>query len=154
MRINDLNQIPDIGNNVKLKETYVQFENLLIELRKRELPDGLVISVNKDIEEVNAACVTGSDVRKIIKKKQGRIIKLLEKEVKLVPRNYYRNLWMALGMSVFGIPLGVGFGASLGNMAFLGIGLPIGLAIGLALGSGMDKKAFEEGRQLDVDINI
>jgi hypothetical protein len=55
-------------------------------------------------------------------------------------------------MAGFGIPIGVAFGASLGNMAFLGIGLPIGLATGIAVGSGMDKKAFEEGRRLDVEI--
>ncbi len=91
-------------------------------------------------------------MRTIIKKKQTRIIKLLEKEVKLVPKNYYRNLWLVLGMVTFGIPIGVAFGTSLGNMAFIGIGLPIGLAIGIAVGSGLDKKAFEEERTLDVEI--
>jgi hypothetical protein len=45
------------------------------------------------------------------------------------------------------------FGIGLDNMAFLGLGLPIGLAIGAVLGLRMDKKAFEEGRQLDVKIN-
>ena len=55
-------------------------------------------------------------------------------------------------MSAFGIPLGVAFGASLDNMAFLGIGIPIGMAIGMAVGAGMDKKAFEEGRQLNLEI--
>jgi hypothetical protein len=37
-------------------------------------------------------------------------------------------------------------------MAFLGIGLPVGMVIGMAVGSGMDKKAFEAGRQLDLEI--
>ena len=55
-------------------------------------------------------------------------------------------------MAAFGLPIGAGFGASLQNMAFLGIGLPIGMAIGMAIGTGMDKKAFEEGRQLDLEI--
>jgi hypothetical protein len=81
-----------------------------------------------------------------------RLIKLIEKEVKLVPKNYYRNLWLTLGMAGFGIPIGVAFGASLGNMAFIGVGLPIGLAFGIALGTGMDKKALAEGRQLDLEI--
>jgi hypothetical protein len=70
----------------------------------------------------------------------------------VVPKNHYRNQWLALGMATFGIPFGVALGMSLGNMALLGIGLPIGLAVGIAVGSGMDKKAFEEGRQLDVEI--
>lgn len=152
MKIIELNQKKDIAKNARFKKTYVQFEKLLFELRKRDLPDGLVMSINKDIEELNSTSITGDDMRKIIKKKQNTIIELLKKEVMLVPKNYYRNLWLALGIAAFGIPIGVAFGASLGNMAFLGIGLPIGLAIGIAVGSGMDKKAFEEGRQLDLEI--
>jgi len=34
----------------------------------------------------------------------------------------------------------------------LGIGLPIGMAIGVKVGSNMDKKAFNEGRQLDFEV--
>jgi len=152
MKINDLNPKPDFEKNLKLKETYVKFEKLLIELRKRDLPDGPVISINKEIDEMNSTSISGDDMRKSIKKIQSRVIKLLEKELKLVPKNYYRNIWTGLGMAAFGIPIGAAFGSSLGNMAFIGIGLPIGLAIGMAFGSGMDKKAFEEGRQLDIEI--
>ncbi len=130
----------------------MQFEKLLIELRKKELPDGLVVSINKDIEELNSISSSGDELRKIVKKKQTRIIKLLEKVLKLVPKNYYRNLWLAVGMAAFGIPIGVALGTSLGNMAFLGIGVPFGLAIGIAVGTGMDKKAFKERRQIDLEI--
>lgn len=153
MRITELNQKPDIEKNVKLKETYAQFEKLLVELRKRDLPDGLVESVNKDIEALNSASVSGDDLRKKINKTQTRMIRLLEKKAKLVPKNYYRNIWMALG-TAFGVPIGSGLGASLGNMAYLGIGLPIGFAIGMAVGYGMDKKAYKEGRQLDIEIKL
>jgi len=152
MEIIELNQKPGIDTNVKLKEAYVQFESLLFELRKKDLPEGLVRSVNQDIEALNSTSISGEAMRKIIKKTQTKMIKLLEKELKLVPKNYYRNLWLALGMTAFGLPIGVAFGTILGNMAFLGIGLPMGLALGLAIGSGMDKKAFQEGRQLDVEI--
>ncbi|HSQ45887.1 MAG TPA: hypothetical protein VLM44_03100 [Lutibacter sp.] len=152
MKIIELNQKPDIDKNVKLKEACLQFEKLLIELRKKELPDSLVVSFNKDIQELNSTSSSGDELRKLVKDKQTRIIKVLEKDLKLVPKNYYRNLWLALGMGAFGIPLGVAFGASFGNMAFLGIGIPIGLAIGIAVGTAMDKKAFEEGRQLDMEV--
>ena len=152
MKIIELNQIPDIAENVKLKEAYIQFEQLLSELRKRELPEGLLMSINKDIQEINSTSIRGFEMRKLITKNQTRIIKILEKEIKLVPKNYYRNLWVALGMSVFGVPIGVVIGLSLDNLAFLGIGLPIGLVLGSAVGSSMDKKAFAEGRQMDVEI--
>lgn len=55
-------------------------------------------------------------------------------------------------MAAFGIPFGVVFGISLGNMAFLGIGIPIGMVVGIAIGTAMDKRAFDEGRQLDLEI--
>lgn len=152
MKITELYQKSDIEKNVKYKEIYSQFEKLLFELRKRDLPDALVMSVNRYIEELNSASNSGSEMRRKIVKTQTRIIKLLEKEVKLVPKNYYRNIWLALGLAAFGVPIGVVLGTSLGNMAFLGIGLPIGLAIGIAVGSEMDKKALKEGRQLDVEI--
>ena len=78
----------------------------------------------------------------------------MEKEHKMVTKNHYRNTWLAQGMAAFGIPLGVAFGTSLGNMAYLGIGLPIGMAIGSAVGKRMDKKALEEGRQLDLELKL
>ncbi len=152
MEIKELNQNPGIVKNAKIKEVYLQFEKLLIELRKKNLPDALVASINKDIEDLNSNSSTEDELKRTVRKKQERIIKLLEKELKLVPKNYYRNLWAAVGMAAFGIPIGAGFGASLGNMAFLGIGLPIGLAVGIAVGTSMDKKAFEEGRQIDLEI--
>ena len=48
--------------------------------------------------------------------------------------------------------MGVPFGLSIGNLGMLGIGLPIGMAIGVGVGSSMDKKAFNEGRQLDFEV--
>jgi hypothetical protein len=152
MNITELNLRPELDKNIKLKEAYIQFEKLLIELRKRDLPEGLASSINHDIDSLNSIPNFGDETGKTIRKLQSGIIKLLEKEIKVVPKNHYRNQWLALGMATFGIPFGVALGMSLGNMALLGIGLPIGLAVGIAVGSGMDKKAFEEGRQLDVEI--
>jgi hypothetical protein len=152
MKIVELNQNIELEKNAKVKELYFQFEKLLIELRKKELPDGVVLSINKEVEDLNTTSCSGSELRKILKEKQTRIIKLLEKELKLVPKNYYRNIWLALGMGAFGLPIGVAFASIIGNLAFLGIGLPIGMSIGVAVGTGLDKKAFNEGRQIDLEI--
>ena len=129
-----------------------QFTKLLAELEKRELPEEIVISINNEIDAINSIADIGKELRKQIRRRSNRIVRLLEKDLKLVPIKHYRNMWMALGMAVFGIPLGAAFGSSLGNMAYLGIGLPIGFAIGLSFGTGLDKKALKEGRQLDVEI--
>jgi len=48
--------------------------------------------------------------------------------------------------------MGVVFGTSLDNMTFLAIGIPMGMVVGIAIGSTMDKKAFEENRQLDLEF--
>lgn len=152
MEFKELDKRVNIDQNKKLNNAYSQFGELLNELNKKELPNEVISSINSGIEEINSFKESEKGLRKLIRKAQSRIIKLIEKELKLVTKNHYRNTWLAIGMSVFGIPLGVAFGTSLGNMGFIGIGLPIGMAIGMAIGTGMDKKAFEEGRQLDLEI--
>ena len=150
MKIQDLISRPEINKDVKLNKAYVQLEKLINELRNKELSDEVVDSINVTIEELNS--ISGKGLRNQIKKRQSKIISLIEKEHKIVPKNHYRNTWLAIGMVAFGMPLGIAFGASLGNMGYLGIGLPIGLAIGIAIGTKMDKKAFEEGRQLSLEL--
>ena len=152
MNIIELKERQDLSYDTKTNRIYIQLEELLNQLSKRNLPQNIIESVNQDIEAVNASLLIGNDFRKLVKQKQNKIIKLLEKDLKVVPKNYYRNMWLALGMSVFGLPIGVAFGASIGNMGLLGVGLPIGMAIGALVGSKMDKKALEEGRQLNIEI--
>ncbi|MBR8534648.1 hypothetical protein KDU71_03680 [Carboxylicivirga sediminis] len=140
-------------NDVPSKDymRYHQFRKLVVELQKRELPSAIVEFVNDNIQLVNHAIDKKFELRKQIAASQKAIIKLLEKELKLVPKGYYRNLWMVLGMTVFGVPLGIAWGQITDNMGTLGIGIGVGMIIGLALGNAQDNKAAREGRQLDVD---
>lgn len=145
---------------IKLKEIenssespiYGQLGALLQELEKKTLSDEVVRSINQDIERLNTTTANGSSLRKLVKQIQTNIVKLVEKQHKIVPKNYYRNIWLAIGMSAIGIPLGMLYGLLMGNMGLLAIGLPIGLGIGVAIGSNMDKKAADEGRQLDIEL--
>ena len=122
-------------------------------MKGKDIPDAVVENINTEIEKINSFAGTEKELKRLIKKTQFTIIQLIAKELNLVTKNHYRNMWMAMGMAAFGIPLVVAFGTSLGNRAFIGIGIPIGFAIGLAIGTGLDKKAAQEGRQLDVEIN-
>ncbi len=151
MEIKELKKRPHFNEDKKLADSYSQFDRFLGELKKRDLPEDIVNSINRNIDEINAVSETDK-WGKQLKKTQSCLIKKMEKETKLVPKHYYRNTWLAVGMATFGIPLGLVFGISLGNMAFLAIGLPIGMGIGIAVGTAMDKKALEEGRQLDLEI--
>ncbi|MFC0875331.1 hypothetical protein ACE01N_01990 [Saccharicrinis sp. FJH2] len=152
MVINELLPLPDYSGNAKMHKAHLQLNNLLTAMKKKDIPDRIVAIINAETEKINAVKVPGSDFHRKIRAVQTLLIKLLEKELKIVPQNHYRNQWLALGMAAFGIPLGVAFGASLKNMAFIGIGIPIGMAVGMAVGSEMDRKAFKEGRQLDIEI--
>jgi hypothetical protein len=89
---------------------------------------------------------------KTIKEKENEILKYIEKKINVVPKNHFRKRWLSLGIGAFGLPIGVTIGAVSGNMGMLGAGLPIGCGIGSVVGSNMDKKAFNEGRQLDFEI--
>ena len=152
MKINSLKPRPEISNKPKLQKVYTQFEKLIDELKSIALPEKITVFINASIDELNL--ISNEKLRSQTKKKQSKIISLIEKELKIVPINHYRNIWMAIGMSAFGVPLGVALGASLGNMGFIAIGLPIGMAIGLSVGTSMDKKAQEEGRQLNMEVKF
>ena len=152
MEINALNKIPGIDQNTKLFKAFSQFDDVLAELKKKELPKEIIFSINNTIEGIITFKGPEKEFKKHIRKAQSGIMKLIEKKLKIVPRNHYRNIWFVLGMSAFGIPIGIVLGASQGNNGMLGAGLPIGMVIGIAVGTSMDKKAFREGRQLDLEI--
>lgn len=152
MKIGALKNRQGIEANKKLFNLYFQFSQLIKELGRKGLPASLIESINKEINKLNSIDNSAPNLRMSIIKIQTRIIRLLEKEIKLVPKNYYRNIWLPLGMGAFGLPIGIVIGLSTKNMGLLAIGLPIGLAIGIAVGTALDKKALKEGRQLEIDI--
>ena len=125
----------------KTKSAYEQFERLIIEIKKKKLPEEIELVINKHITKLNAVSDADKKLRNEIRKEQSKIVGLLAQKLKIVPKNYFKKTWFVLGMTVFGLPIGAALGVSLRNMAFLGIGLPVGMSIGLAMGSNMDKKA-------------
>jgi hypothetical protein len=154
MEIKPLQNRSTIEGNKKLQAGYQKLAKLLEVLHKRELPEAIIQKINERIDRVNQETDDPKTLRQTIKKQQYGITKLLEKELKIVPKNHYRKLWTGLGMSVFGLPLGIVFGTAIGNIAFLGIGLPIGMVIGMAIGAEKDEKAAAEGRQLNLDYEL
>jgi hypothetical protein len=145
-----INERPEFISNEKLNKRINCFSNLINELSKRQLSEKEVETINTEIQNLNTFSGSEKDFTKTLAKSQSNVLKVIEKESKLVVKNHYRNLWLVLGMSTFGVPLGVAFGISIGNLAFLGLGLPIGMAIGVVFGTTLDAKAAKEGRQLEV----
>lgn len=143
-------KLPSIHFSEKEKTELLQLERLVIELNHRDIPEAVSEEINSRLEALNH--FQGSPkayLQKMRSAKKG-IFELLQKKTGLVPKNYYTNYWMPLGMTVFGLPLGTALFAATNNAAFIGIGLPLGLAIGSFYGRKLDKKATEEQKVLDL----
>jgi hypothetical protein len=148
MNITPLNQRNSIVNNLKEKNSYDQLQQLLTAVAEKDIPSVVIEKINLVINSLNNIEEGNAKFQKMIKKAEADILKLLDKELKIVPINHYKKLWMVLGMSAFGMPLGVAFGISMGNLGLLGIGLPIGMGLGVFFGLSQDKKALAQGKQL------
>lgn len=140
MNISPLNQRNSIFNNLKEKNNYDQLQQLLTAVAEKDIPDSMIEKINLVINSLNNIEEGNTRFQKMIKKAEADILKLLEKELKILPINHYKKLWMVLGMSAFG--------NSVGNLGLLGLGFPIGMGIGIFVGISQDKKAIDEGRQL------
>lgn len=149
MKLLKLNKRPMVDKKLDLE--YSQFEKLLNDLNKRELPAVISSTINNNIEEINSFAGTDKELRKRIHKIQSQLIQILGKELKLVIKNHYLIIGLSVGMAAFGIPIGLVFGTIFENMGFIGLGLPMGMMIGMLIGFVMDKKAYEEGRQLNLE---
>jgi len=154
MNLKPLLERPDLNPGKRTLGKVQNFRELLHALGERELPDSVTEALNLKIDALNELRGTEKEYRKAVVNTEYKILKFLEKEHKIVPKNHYQKTWLALGMAVFGIPIGVAMGSALGNMGFIGVGIGMGLAIGIAVGTGMDKKARDEGRQLEFEARI
>lgn len=152
MKILKLHLKPELLTEHNTNRLYQQWQALLASLEEKKVSTKTIEIINQEIEAINSTSLRDKSLQNLLKVKQTFILGLLEKDEKLVPKNHYRNRWLAVGLAAFGIPLGVIFGLSLRNMGLIGIGLPIGMGIGIAVGTLMDKKAQAEARQLDVEI--
>jgi hypothetical protein len=119
----ELNKRKNTFQDEKLTNSYSHFVMLIDKLNKKKLTTNVINSINSNVDEINSYTGSEKELKKLLRKSRLKVIKLLEKELKLVTKNHSRNTWMALGMSIFGLPFGVEFGASLQNMCFIGIGL-------------------------------
>lgn len=130
-----------------LNKRVLKFQELLKALSNKEISGSILQSINAEIDKANQA-QSESALAQQLQKSYRNILKIVGKELNLVAKDHYRNMWLALGMTAFGIP----FGAALNKYAYVGIGIPIGFAIGIAIGSKKDKEAQEQGGQLNIEV--
>ncbi|MDT0553900.1 hypothetical protein [Urechidicola vernalis] len=154
MKIEKLNIKSEALENPKLDKVIAKMNLLITDLNTKEIPVLICDEINAIIKTLNRNSEPETEQVKNIKKAYCKILKILEKKLKMVPKNHYRNLWMAIGISIFGVVFGSVLSSSTGNSSYIGIGIPIGVAIGIAVGTDMDKKAFKNGKQLKVSSRL
>ena len=135
----------------RLFKKYGALEKLCRDLEGRFLPAETEAGINLALAALNILPTSDPSFPRRVAATLRRIFRMLQKDLGLVPRNYYRGQWMALGMAAFGVPIGTALGVITGNMGLLGIGIPVGMTLGMAIGTNLDKKAEREGRQLSCD---
>ncbi len=147
MTLKPINDFAQFNAEKSVKVRAEKFTELWEELNEQELPIEVSSFVNSEVDHLNSL----TDKNKVFKhlgKSQAAILKRVKEEMDLIPANYHRNMWLGLGIAVFGVPMGVVFGMMFENMAFIGLGIPIGLALGIGIGVSMDAKSKADGKQL------
>lgn len=143
MTIHKIEERTIAEQDVKLTKAYNRLQVLIDELNKREVPENIQNTINTDIATINSFSETDKKLVKLLRKVHYKTLRLIEKELNLVTKNHYKNLYMAIGVA-----LGVAFSASFDNN---GMGLILGLAIGISVGIHFDKKAEQNGNQLNLE---
>jgi len=142
--IEELEKRRSEANDKKVDRSLCGMTQLIKALEQRDLPPSAINEELKKLKNILSSELSAKAINGLYR----TIVNKILKEHKLVTPKYYQNLWMVLGMTAFGMPIGVLVFTMTGNAAFISIGLPIGMPIGMAIGMQMDKKAREEGRAL------
>lgn len=151
MKFIELKKRLSFYHNEGLSQGYENLENLLDELSKKEIPQSLVHIINEYVLLINSFPGTDAKLVKELRQSRNEILSMLQKQLQVVPRNYYQRMWTAIGITAFGLPMGIVFGVILNNLACMALALPMGLLFGIMIGSSLDKKALLSGKQLDID---
>lgn len=144
--IGELEERAKASQDVRLKKWLTSSINLLRELDARGIEPRNFDDELKMLKKQLSANTKTNMIRTFYL----RMVDAVRKQFDLTTPNYFQSRWTALGILVFGIPLGLVFSMSIDNYAFLGMGIPVGLAIGIAIGADKDKKAKEAGKLMEI----
>ena len=151
MKIIDLNNEQNNNRSKKIVKHYSQLKKIIIDLNERGIPGETIQAINDEINIINESKGTEKDFLSQVKKAKSNILKLIEKELKLVPKFHYQNLWMAYGMMA-GLIISLilkQFGLD-NTWNSVGMMLPMGILFGIVAGKNRDEKAKNDGQQLNI----
>lgn len=142
----------DENSSKHLQRAFLKYTTLLQDLETRPLSPKTIQALNLNTQHIINNSAHTRSLAKALRTSLRKSLRILEREYKLVEPTHYQNLWMVLGMVIFGPTFGTVFASN--NVSMLGVGFPIGMAIGMAIGSGLDKKALKDGRQLKIQSKL
>ena len=108
----------------KTQKAYQKTQELIAAVNEHELPESLANELNQEIQSAESLADDRDSLRPI-RSLCGRIRNAVRKELELVPPGFHQGQWMALGMTIFGLPFGVVFSTVMKNPGLIAIGLPI-----------------------------
>ena len=129
-----------------------QFEQLIQEIQRMELPPEVIVELNTELEKLELQLVFQKKFYEQIKTSKAVLLNILFKEVGVVPINHYRDLWIALGLSGIGLPLGIFLSFFMDNSSAIALGIALGCSMGIVIGSNLDNQAEAEGRQMAIRL--
>lgn len=153
MKLQDLQLRNFSSQKNELVKEYTLLKKLIIELHERELPPEVVVDLNTEIAQLNSILDNDETLGSNIKQVKKKLLISLHRDLGLVPKNYYRNYGLAIGMSVIGVPIGVLLSILFNDYSYIAIGYMLGIVAGLAIGKLFDKNALENNQQLQLEIN-
>ncbi len=118
------------------RETLNQLTEILEE---RSLNPESIEFVNQQITRLNGLQQERQAYYLQLQKTNYPLLRHLEKHYGWVPKGHNTTRWLTVGMSIFGIPIGVSIGLLADNMALLGIGFGLGMLVGLLVGYQKDQ---------------
>ena len=138
---------PENPDQLKKKEQKAvdHFNELIDALNDKEIDE-----TTEDYIKKRISVIKDNFTYNTIKKEESKILDYINKQLGYVAENHYKSLWIALGMSAIGVPIGVAIGLALDQLGFMGIGIAFGLAIGVGIGSSKDQEAKKQGKQLPI----
>lgn len=148
MEINSVEIPPAEQINLKVEQQLRKLKKMIDELRTKNLQHVSIEFINDIIQKLYQLDFNSKTSRYKIGQFKREILNYLQKNEGMFAKGHFTALYMTVGMSAIGLPLGVVFGFAVDNLGLLGVGLPIGLALGLALGRKKDMRIKQEGKQL------
>ena len=152
MKIEGLQRRKGTEKNKKINNAYDKMQLLIEALDKKDIPSEELTTINDHIVSINSFGGTDKELTKELKKTYKNILSFIEENLKLVPKNHFRALWIVYG-SLAGVVLSSIF-ANFNFINFNGLALlplPLAVAAGILVGIAMDNSAKNEGRQIELE---